>query len=212
MGTGAFVAFAVTGFGCGGGSAAPTAPTLVVSTPAPTPTPTPLRSLTLDAAADATQVSPYMARIVAPQAYEVKVRPLRINVPYPSTYAHTVDIWFEDSTEYVAFAAAWLGNGRWAVYSYRTGTGWYYGRSRFELALGDTATFRITKHTANTTEFFVNGVSMEAVEGSMETAGRVYARVLGLAADVSWVPLPTSATTDLPKMAPFLCLFCPPRH
>ncbi|MBX7186679.1 MAG: hypothetical protein K1Y01_16175 [Vicinamibacteria bacterium] len=165
--------------------------------------------MSLDAPSDATLVSPYLARIVAPQAYEFTVRPLRVSAPYPSTYAHTVDVWFSDSTGNIGFAAAWLGNGRWAVYSYTPRAGWYYGRSRFDLALGDAATFRITKHNANTTEFFVNGISMESINDGMEVAGRIYARVLGMAAEISWVPLPTSGAANQPESGPLPCLFCP---
>lgn len=155
--------------------------------------------------------SPYLARIVAPQAYEFKVRPLRVNQPFPSVYAHTLDVWFTDSSGNVGFAAAWRGNGHWEVYSYTPRTGWYYGRNGFDLALGDVATFRITKHNANVTEFFVNGVSMESIDDGIDVAGRVYSRVLGMAADISWVPLPTSGSANQTEAGGLPCLLCPER-
>lgn len=150
-----------------------------------------------------------MARIVAPQAYEFTIRPLRVNTPYPSTYAHTIDVWFQDNFSSVGFAASWLGNNRWAVYSYSTAGGWYYGRNRFDLALGESARFRITKHNANVTEFFVNGTSLESIDAGMEVAGWVHSRALGMAAEITWVPVGI-ATASIEPVRALPCLFCPP--
>ncbi len=204
------VALSLGSQACGSGGSSPSAPTVTAAPlPSPSPTATPLQTLTLDAPSDATQVSPYLARIVAPQAYEFTVRPLRVNPPYPSAFAHTIDVWFADNTGNIGFAAAWLGNGRWAVYSYTPRAGWYYGRNRFDLALGDAVTFRITKHNANVTEFFVNGVSMESIDDGIEVAGRIYARALGMAAEISWIPLPISGSVSRPEAERLPCLFCP---
>jgi hypothetical protein len=174
--------------------------------------------MVIEAAADFIQYSPILARVVAPQAYEFTVRPLHVNLPYPSSFAHTVEVWLTPVTDVTAtssigFSASWLGNGRWRVDSYTPGGRWYYGRSRFSLALGESATFRITKHTANIAEFFVNGVSMESVDEGLDVSGWVRARVVGMAAEISWVPagLASSGASSL-ETAPLPCLFCLPRH
>lgn len=208
---------AVGSWGCGSGSDRVTTPTAaVVPTPTPLPTPTPRQTTTIDAEADFLQYSPLMARLVAPQSFEFTVRPLRINLPYPSSFSHTVEVWFSPTTTVsalnsIGFSATWLGNGRWTVDSYTPSGGWYYGRSRFGLALGDTATFRITKHNAGVSEFFVNGVSLEAIDWGTEVAGYVRTRVVGSAAEISWVPTGGLSGSSLsPLEAPAACLFCPP--
>jgi hypothetical protein len=170
----------------------------------------------IDAPADFVQYSPVLARLIAPQAYEFTVRPLRVNLPYPSEFAHTVDVWLSPGTDVLAtssvgFAASWLGNGRWVVHSYKPSSRWYYGRSRFDLALGESVTFRITKHTANIAEFFVNGVSMEAVDEGMDVSAWVRARVLGMAAEISWVPMGLTSVASSAETRPSPCLFCPPQ-
>lgn len=172
--------------------------------------------MTLDAAADFVQYSSLMARIVAPQAYEFTVRPLRINPPENSQYAHAVEVWLSSGTDVqsassLSFSAVWLGNGRWVVDSYRATAGWYNGRSRFDLALGDSATFRVTKHAAGIDEFFVNGVSMESIEDGLEVARILRARVVGAAAEISWVPTGLNSAS-LSRSEPLPCLFCPPRR
>jgi hypothetical protein len=186
-------------------------------TPPPAPTPTPRQTAVVDAPADSIQYSAVLARIVAPEAYEFTVRPMSINPPYPSTFAHTVDVWLSPGTDVLAdsavgFAASWLGNGRWAVSSYTPGGRWYYGRSRFELRLGDVAVFRITKHSANIAEFFVNGISMESVDAGMDVSGWVRARVVGMAAEISWVPKGFASSAATPRETPpLLCRLCLPQ-
>lgn len=206
------------GSGNSGPSPAPAGSSLPTPTPAPTPTPTPRQTTLIDAPADSVQYSPVLARVVAPQAYEFTVRPLHVNLPYPSDYAHTVDVWLTpvtdvSATSSIAFSASWLGNGRWSVNSYTPSGRWYYGRNRFSLALGESVTFRITKHTANIAEFFVNGVSMESVDEGMDVSGWVRARVVGMAAEISWVPVGLAASSaGSADAAPLPCLFCLPRH
>lgn len=211
---GLMIAFGLMWQACGSSTPAPTTPT-VLATPAPTPTPTPRQTVTLDAPADFVQYSSVMARVIAPQAYEFTVRPLRINLPNPSTYSHTVEIWLSKGPEVLSdsslgFSASWLGSGRWRVDSYTPAGHWYYGQSRFELALGDTATFRITKHAAGIAEFFVNGISMESIEDGLEVARTLRARVVGTAAEISWVPVGLSSAA-IAQPGPILpCLFCSP--
>ncbi len=206
------------GSGNSGPSPAPAGSSLPTPTPAPTPTPTPRQTTVIDAPADSVQYSPVLARVVAPQAYEFTVRPLRVNLPYPSEYAHTVEVWLTpvtdvSATSSIAFSASWLGNDRWSVDSYTPSGRWYYGRNRFSLALGESVTFRITKHTANIAEFFVNGVSMESVDEGMDVSGWVRARVVGMAAEISWVPVGlASSSAGSPDTAPLPCVFCLPRH
>lgn len=203
---------------CGSGGSGPSSTPAVSTpppTPAPTPTPTPRQTVVIDAPADSVQYSPVLARLVAPQAYEFTVRPLRVNLPYPSDYAHTVDVWLTPGTDVtspgVGFAATWLGGGRWVVYSFKPSSRWYYGRNRFDLALGESATFRITKHNANIAEFFVNGVSMETVDEGMDVSGWVRARVLGMAAEITWIPAGlASSAAGSTETAPLPCLFCVP--
>jgi len=213
----AAAAMALLGQGCGSEST-PTAPTVAATpTPTPVPTPAPRQTTVIDAASDFIQYSTVMARLSAPQAFELTVRPLRINVPYPSAYAHTVEVWLSLGNDLstgnnVGFSAVWLGNGHWVVHSYTPGGGWYYGSSRFDLALGDSATFRITKHNANIAEFFVNGVSMESVDAGADTTGWVRARVVGTAAEVSWIPALSSTAVSGTGTGPFPCIFCSPHH
>lgn len=205
---------------CGSGNSGPSPAPAVSSQPVPTPapTPTPRQTTVIDAPADTIQYSPVLARVIAPQAYEFTVRPLRVNLPYPSDYAHTVEVWLTPVTDItatssIAFSASWLGNDRWSVNSYTPGGRWYYGRSRFSLALGESVTFRITKHTANIAEFFVNGVSMESVDEGMDVSGWVRARVVGMAAEISWVPVGlASSSAGSPDTAPLPCVLCLPGH
>jgi hypothetical protein len=204
---------------CGSGGSGPSAtPVVSVPTPTPAPTPSPRQTVVIDAAADFIQYSPVLTRLVAPQAYEFTVRPLRVNLPYPSNFAHTLEVWLAAGTDVVSgssvgFSASWLGEGRWIVDSYTPSGRWYYGRSRFDLALGESATFRVTKHTANAAEFFVNGISMESVTEGTDVSAWVRARVVGMAAEISWVPtgLASSAVSET-DAAPLPCLFCLPRH
>lgn len=208
---------AVGSGGCGSGGDRVTTPTAAgAPTPTPLPTPTPRQTATIDAEADFVQYSPLMARLVAPQSFEFTVRPLRINLPYPSSFSHTVEVWFSPGTTVsaansIGFSATWLGNGRWSVDSYTPSGGWYYGHGRFALALGDTATFRITKHNAGVSEFFVNGVSLEAIDWGTEVAGYVRTRVVGSAAEISWVPTGGLSGSALPAIeSSGVCLFCAP--
>jgi hypothetical protein len=214
------VAAALAGLltGCGSESSGPSSVPAPVAAPTatPAPTPTPRQTAVIDAAPDFIEYSPILARLSAPQAFEFTVRPLQINVPYPSRFAHTVDVWLSLGNDLsagssVGFAAMWLGNDHWIVASYTPSGGWYYGRSRFDLAMGQSATFRITKHNANIAEFFVNGVSMESVNAGADTTGWVRARVVGTAAEISWVPALSSTAVGGAGAGPFPCLFCAPR-
>ena len=200
--------------GSGGSSSTPSGAS-VLPTATPAPTPTPRQTATIDAEADFIQYSPIMARVVAPQAFEFTARPLRVNLPYPSSYSHTFEVWLSPGTTVtsassIGFSATWLGNGRWIVDSFTPSGGWYYGRNRFNLALGDTATFRLTKHNAGVSEFFVNGASLEAIDWGTEVAGYVRTRVVGMAAEVAWIPVGLSGNALSPPEGPLPCLFCPP--
>lgn len=95
---------------CGSGGSSPTAPTTAITPlPTPSPTPTPRQTESLDAPADFIQYSLPMARITAPAAYELTATPQRINLPDPSKFAHTFEVWLSISNEVLASSSiGWI--------------------------------------------------------------------------------------------------------
>lgn len=209
-----FSSCALAAPGCGSSTRSESPTAVSTPTPAPVPTPTPRLTISLDAPADTVQYSPLLARLVVPQAYEFTVTPLRVNEPYPAGFAHTIDVWLSLSSPVLAessvgFAMAWLGGGRWTIDWYNPPDNWFYKRNQFDMPLGQPATIRITKHSGGIAELFVNGVSVHAIEAS-DALRYVRARVLGVAADITFIPAGIEGAT-IPSGEPQTrCLFCPP--
>lgn len=153
---------------------------------------------------------------MSPQGFDLGITPQRINEPYPSSFSHTVEVWLWDiratsenfTSMGVAFTIGWEGNNRWRVDSFTPETGWYYTRSRIDLPLGQPMAVRVVKHAAGIAELFVNGVSLHSIQDA-EITRMVRVRVVGTAADFSFIPVGLSSQSIYPE-AHGLCGFCRP--
>ena len=68
---------------------------------------------------------------------------------------------------------------------------------------------RVVKHAAGVTELFVNGASMHNSIQDVEVTRMVRVRVVGTAADFSYVPVGLTGLS-FSYEAPVRCVFCAP--
>ena len=191
------IALILAAVGCGGGSnpAAVSTPT-PVPVAVPSPTPPPRITFSLDASADHYRFSSPLARLSAGQAFELTVKPLRINESPGEKFVHSVEVWLwstgttqETFTESgVALSLWWLGESDWIVSYYAPESLWRQTRHRSQLQLGGQGSIRVARGADGAVEFFLDERSVLTLSDS-EAVKVVLARVVGAGAEFSYLPL-----------------------
>ena len=186
--------------GCGGDSS-PVAP---VPVPAATPTPVPRTTFSLAAPADYYQLSSPLTLLTAGQSFELTVRPMQINEAPDEEFAHAVEVWlwsdtatretFTDSG--LALSLMWLGDSEWSVSYYTPERRWRDTNQRVQIRLGDQSTVRVVRRTDGFVEFLLGGTSVLTLSDS-EARRSVLARVVGAAAEFSYVPQGAASAAQL---------------